>query len=290
MDMSHLQVKSVYEADPLARLIIEKLRLKPQTVYLVGLAWSLVFLFVLPAMCGCLRTRNGHLGSMDDWHARLLLLLTFPTACSFYVWQPGAMARVYATMLRANPGREVSGLYRRRVWPRLSLLIGLGVVLFDFPHMAGNYGAWWMAHSWVIIAAREASLAVAFYVLSMMAWRQVIAIMEWNQLLSGPGTDSALRAVTSYGLSWALLLAILGLRLSIEGIELPRRAGAITPDYYAKVGIYVTATLACFFAPVAGAQGQMRGISIGRATTLCRLVAIMALPLLGYLALKLILS
>ncbi len=279
----------VHQADPLGRFLLERLKLGWRTAALAGLAWSLIFLFVLASICGCLWSRGGYLGSLDDWHAQLLLLLIFPATCAFYLRQPKAIAGVYELILPANPSYDVGRLYRRRAWCCLSLLLAVAVILFDIPKMMANYGSWWMAHNWLTIAGREASLAVAFYMVSMMAWRQLIATVEWNQLLAKPTNRTVLRAITGYGLSCVFLLALFGLRLSVEGIELPQRAGGITPDYYVKIAIYIIASLACFFGPIRRVQRQDLRISLFWVITLLRLAGIMSLPLLAFVVLKLVL-
>jgi len=284
-----LPASMVYRADPLARFLIERLRLRKHTAALGGLAWSLIFLFFLPAISGCLWSRGGYLGSLNDWHAQLLLLVVFPATCGFYLWQPRAIAGVYGVIVSGDPSHELSRLYQRGIWRYLSVLVALAVVLFDAPKMIASYGSWWMVHNYLTILAREASLAAAFYMVSMMAWRQLIATVEWNPLLARPTTATVLRAVTGYGLSCAFLLALFGLRLSVEGIELPQRAGAITPDYYVKIAMYVMASLAFFFAPVRGVRREGVRISLFWVITLLRLAGIMVLPLLGFVVLKLVL-
>jgi len=281
---------TVYQADPLARLLIGRLRLRKHTLAVASLGWSLVYLFVLPYIFGSLRSNGAYLGSVRDWHAQLLLLLVFPVTCAFYLWQPGAIAGVYAAILSWDQSYQAGRLYRRGIWTCLSLVAALAVVLFDAPKSIGNYGSWWMAQNWLTIAGREASLSIAFYMVSMMAWRQLVATLEWRRLLKGPSTDAAVKTVTKYGLTCALLLALLGLRLSVEGIELPQRSGTITPDYYVKIAIYVAASLACFFAPIGGVLRRGPRISRFQPLTLLELAAILALPLLGFVVLRVVLG
>lgn len=279
-------ISTVYQADPLARLLIERLSLRTHTVAIAALSWSFVYLFVLPAAFGGLRSADGYLGSLHDWHAQLLLLLVFPATCAFYLWQPDAIVGVHQAILSGDASRDGGRAYRGSTWWRLSLLLALAVVLFDVPKMAADRGSWWMVQNWLTIAGREASLSVAFYMVSMMAWRQLAATLEWRRLLEGPSADAAVKAVTKYGLSCAFLLALFGLRLSIEGIELPQRSGAITPDYYVKIAIYIAAGLACFFAPLGGVLRRGPRMSLDRLLTLLQLAGIMALPLLAFVVLK----
>ncbi|MGB3904906.1 MAG: hypothetical protein WBB22_08295 [Anaerolineae bacterium] len=277
---------TVYQADPLARFLIERLSLSKHTLALASLAWSLVYLFVWPSIFGSMGSSGAYLGSLHDWHAQLLLLLVFPATCAFYLWQPDALAGVHQAILSRDGSRDEGRLYRRSTWWRLSLVLALAVVLFDVPKMAADRGSWWMTQNWLTIAGREASLSVAFYMVSMMAWRQLAATLEWRRLLDRPSRDTALRSVTRYGLSCAFLLALFGLRLSIEGIELPQRSGGITPDYYVKIAIYIAAGLACFFAPIGGVLRRGPRMSLDRLLTLLQLAGIMALPLLAFVVLK----
>jgi hypothetical protein len=282
--------RAIYAVDPLARLLLDRLGIGPYAMASVALAWGVVFLLVIPAAYGCLRGQGGYLGSLDDWHAQLLLLLVFPTVCAFYVWQPEAITRVYEAMHERQRLVEGGGGYRRRVWLWLSIAMGTGIVLFDSPKMVANYGTWWMCHNWLTILGREASLASAFYLLSMMAWREFVATLEWRKLLPGQPTEAGLRAASTYGLSWAFLVALLALRLSIEAIELPRRAGAITPDYYAKVAAYLVASVCFFCAPTWGGLGKHIEFPGPRLRIWLEWAGIVALPLLGFLVLRLALG
>jgi hypothetical protein len=288
-ELVQVRAGMVYQADPLGRFLIETLGLRGHTVAFAALSWGLIYIVVLPALFGGLRSSGGYLGSLDDWHAQLLLLLVFPAVCAFYLWQPGAVAGVYAAILSGDRSCEVGTGYRQRIWTCLSLIFALAVILFDLPKMMASYGSWWMVQNWVTLAGREASLAIAFYMLSMMAWRQAIATLEWRQLLGRPSTAAALEAVSRYGLKCAFLLALIGLRLSVEGIELPQRAGAITPDYYVKIAIYVGATLACFFAPMSKMPRCGLRTSRDQVITLLQLAGIIVLPLLAFVFLKLVL-
>jgi len=282
--------RAIYDGDPLVRLLAGRLGLRGRTMALIGLGWGLVYLFVLPTLFGSLRSRGGYLGSLDDWHAQILLLLVFPATCAFYVWQPRAIAGVYQAMGLQARSAEAGKAYGRRLWLGLSIVAAIAIVLFDGPKMVAHYGSWWMVDNWLTILGREASLAVAFYILSMMAWRQVVSTLQWRRSFASPSPVMGLRAASAYQLSLALLLALLGLRLSVEGIELPRRAGAITPDYYAKIAAYTIASLLCFFTPT---WAGFRREGMPRADQLVvwlELVGIIALPLLGFIILRLALG
>jgi hypothetical protein len=78
------------------------------------------------------------------------------------------------------------------------------------------------------------------------------------------------------------------LRLSVEAIELPRRVGAITPDYYVKIAAYVVISVLFFFAPIWGAQRRDSGLSRDQFPLWLKLAGIVALPLLGFVILKLV--
>jgi hypothetical protein len=289
-EASESVARAIYEGDPLVRLLAGRLRLRGRTMALIGLGWGLVYSFVLPALFGSLVSRDGYLGSLDDWHARILLLLVFPATCAFYMWQPTAIAGVYQAMGLQGRSAEAGKAYRSRLWLGLSIAAAVAIVLFDTPKMIAHYGSWWMVDNWLSIWGREASLAAAFYILSMLAWRQVVSTVQWKRAFASPSPVVGLRAASDYQLSLALLLALLGLRLSVEGIELPQRAGAITPDYYAKVAVYTIASLLCFFTPTWGAFRREGVPRVDQLVVWLELVGIIALPLLGFIILRLALG
>jgi hypothetical protein len=280
----------IYASDPLARLLMDRLGLRLHTMALIGLGWGIVYLFLLPAIFGSLGSREGYLGSMADWHAQILLLLVFPVTCAFYVWQPRAIAGVYEAMGLQWGVVDAGKAYRSRLWLCLSIIVASGVVIFDSPKMVAGYGSWWMTQNWLTILGREASLAIAFYVLSMMAWRQFVTTREWRRLLASPSGDAGLKAASAYQLSWALLLALLALRLSIEGIELPQRAGALTPDYYLKAAGYAIASVMCFFTPIWGGLRKEGGLPVDQLALWLEWAGIVALPVFGFVVLRLVLG
>jgi hypothetical protein len=282
--------RMVYASDPLARLLMDRFGLKQRAMALIGLGWGIVYLFVLPTIFGSLHSREGYLGSTADWHAQILLLLVFPATCAFYVWQPRAIARVYEAMALPDSALEAGQAYLNRWWLYVSIMVAAGVVAFDSPKMAASYGSWWMPQNWLTILGREASLATAFYVLSMMAWRQFVSTREWRRLLAGPSASTGLKAASAYELTWALLLALLALRLSIEGIELPHRAGALTPDYYFKAAGYAVVSVLCFFTPISGALRREHSVPIRQLVVWFEWAGILALPLLGLIVLRLVLG
>ena len=289
-EVSESVERAIYDGDPLVRLLAGRLGLRGRTMALIGLGWGLIYLFVLPALFGSLVSRDGYLGSLDDWHAQILLLLVFPATCAFYVWQPKAIAGVYQAMGLQGRSAEAGKAYSSRLWLGLSIVAAVAIVFFDTPKMIARYESWWMVDNWLAFCGREASLAAAFYILSMMAWRQVVSTLQWRRSFASPSLVTGLRAATAYQLSLALLLALLGLRLSVEGIELPQRAGAITPDYYAKIAAYTIASLLCFFTPTWGAFRRVGAPRLDQLVVWLELVGIIALPLLGFIILSLALG
>jgi hypothetical protein len=280
----------IYRADPLAQFLVARLGMRAHTLALAGLAWGVVYLFVLPAVFGGLHSREGYLGSLQDWHTQLLLLLVFPATCAFYVWQPRGIAGVYEAMCLQGRSAEVGNAYRSRVWLWISLGAAAGIVLFDSPKMVAGYGSWWMVQNWLTILGREASLALSFYMMSMIAGRQFVATFEWRRLLAGASSPTALTAASGYQLRWAFLFALLGLRLSIEAIELPQRAGVITPDYYLKVTAYLVISVLCFYAPIWGALRKGGSTPLDQVVLWLKLAGVVALPLLGLVVLRLVLG
>ena len=275
--------------DPLARLLA-RLGMKAPALALVALAWGAVYLFVLPAIAGALRSRIGYLGSLGDWHAQLLLLVVFPVTCAFYAWQPRGIASVYEAVCVKDRPTEFGKAYRSRMWLWASFGAAVGIVIFDSPKMIAGYGSWWMTHNWLAILGREASLALAFYMLTMMAGRQLVATLHWRRVLSGSASSRGLVATVGYQLRFIFLLPVLGLRFSVEAIELPQRAGAITPDYYLKVAAYVVVSALCFYAPIWSALRRERCTALNSAAVSLQFAGVVALPVLGYVILRLVLG
>lgn len=279
----------VYSADPLAKLLLGRLGLTPRGMAVAALAWGALYVVVLPAALGSLRSAGDYLGSLADWHAQLLMFLVFPSACAFYAWQPRGIVRVYEAMGLPAALPDLAKGYRSRAWPVLGLAVAVAVVLFDTPKMVASYGSWWMVENWMTILGREGSLALAFYMMGMMAGRQFVTTLEWRRILARPTAVSGLRAASTYGLSLALLLAVLGLRLSVEGIELPHRVGAITPDYYAKIAGYLLVGLVCFFSPLSSSLRRGHALGLNWLVVGLELLGILSLPLLGFLLLRFLL-
>ncbi|MBI3287696.1 MAG: hypothetical protein HYZ68_06585 [Chloroflexi bacterium] len=269
--------RAIYGADPLARFLLARLGGNPHLLALCAWGLGLFYLLPLAAVHGRLQNQGGSLGSLQDWHAQILLLVVAPTLWAFYLWQPRAMAAVYFEL-----GTLPGPVFARSLLPLVAGAFAVGVVLFDLQKMIVTYGSWWATASPSTIALRELSLALSFYMLAWAALRHGLAAGEWNRSLNREALgliDQPLRrAVWSYCTISALVVALVGVRLSIEAIELPTRAGSITPDYYAKILFYVLAAGASFFVPFRGVWRQLDGF---KARTLPMLVMaiIAALPL-----------
>lgn len=221
------------EKDPLARFLIARLKLNPLRA--IPIAWALgLFFLLLPTAFGFLRTTApGRLGSLDDWHTQLQVLVMAPAIWALYLWRYQALAKFQPRPLHAS-------------W-RISLVLALGAVVFDLPEMVTTYGRWWATAHPLIIATREALLLVNAYMLAAIAQRHLQLSFAGQAVVNDPQTSSQLER---YYLVGALLWGILGSRLSIEVIELPARAGSIPPDFYLKVSIYLLLALVLFVTPL----------------------------------------
>lgn len=246
---------SAYGSDPLARLLVVGLRLGPFQGGVAAFLLGLFYLF-LAAPFGFLQTTApGQLGSLEDWHSQVLLLVVAPAICYFYLWQPLALA-------------QVSAIPNRNFWPVAVLLALLGLA-HDLPEVYALSGKLWAAANPLMTALREALLIIASYMLAMIALRHLQAsfpIGERNSIFS----EDVSRQIEGYGLTAVFLWAIIGTRLSIEAIELPARSGSITPDFYLKVFLYFVAAAAILFLPL------HRRLS---PATLAKMVLIVAFPL-----------
>lgn len=221
--------------DPLAPFLGARLKLSPLSAALVGLALGL-FLILLPATFGFLHTpAPGRLGSLDDWHTQVLVLIVAPSIWAFYLWQPQTL-------------RNFRDEYIPASW-RLSALIAIGAVIYDMPEMFTTYGQWWAAANPLIIAFREALLFLNGYMLATIAQRHLHISWGRQEPMANADREQSV-GLERYYLGGAVLWGILGSRLSIEVIELPARAGGITPDFYLKTLLYLLLALALFIAPL----------------------------------------
>lgn len=240
------------EKDPLARFLVARLKLTPLRAALVAMALGLFYLF-LPATFGFLRTTApGQLGSLDDWHSQVLLLFVAPAIWYFYFWQPQALSTAVGFAVKT---------------PRaLPIVLGSAAVLFDLMEVPAYYGRLWAMANPLMIALREVAVLVTGYMLAALALHHLLlAVATRSHTLKR--TNEYL--LERYSLSAVLLWAILGTRLSTEVIELPARAGSITPDFYFKVGAYILLALLIFFAPLPRPPG---------AAVMARLLAIVFIP------------
>lgn len=280
--------RAIYGADPLARFLLERLSRNPHLLALCAWGLGLFYLLPLAAAHGRLQNQGGSLGSLQDWHAQILLLVVAPALWAFYLWQPRAMAAVYFEL-----GTRPGPVFARSILPLAPGAFAAGVVLFDLPKMMATYSSWWATAGPSTIALREILLGLSFYMLAWAALRHWMAAVEWNRSLShvrlGPLHEPLRRALWSYCTISVLVLALVGIRLSIEAIELPTRSGSITPDYYAKIALYLLTAGATFFLPFWGVWRQMEGIK-ARMFPLMAMGLIAALPLPLFLFIRIIVS
>ena len=84
--MKHLADISFHEADPLARILIDRLRLTPVTSAILAGFGAFAVTFLVALFTGTLSKSPGKVGYLEDWTNWLSIILFTPVLVGYYIW------------------------------------------------------------------------------------------------------------------------------------------------------------------------------------------------------------
>jgi len=267
---SPILTRDVAGTDPLARILFERLRLAPLRFALAFFLAGAAYLFGLAAVFGYLFNRTGVTASLADPFNQLNFLVIFPGVAYYYLWQPGAIAGVYAAVDRLASIRsgQQDVLWLKIKWTHAHSRIwiaGLSVGLLSM--VAGGYdnlsrlGLWWYAANPLMIGVLQLARGAIFYMLTVSLTRHIAFTVCLSRcyrqfempLIVLPTRSPGMRAVGQYAFSFTALAAIVALNLGTA----PVLATKLGVDYPYQVAAYLILAPLAFFLPMWQAHRYM---------------------------------
>jgi len=276
-----------YRRDPLARLIIDHLKLKPYQFVLVMLGTT-ALLYGLTAALYAVLYPSGVLANFLLWAqwswAHLVLLLIPPGIMGFYCWINIATGRLFDGLVKDNIvkasdeklhdivlGSEgsIQEAYNRFTWGILSMLVMaltvlLSIVRPGFRESAGAIGSDIILFNAVMLPLS----ALQMYTISMIVAKEVTTIRSLGKLFShtsinlrplDPDMCGGLHRLRDFAIIVTYLIAWAGLGLCLLAY-LSFQAGHLATDYVLHILLasYLIVAPYCFFATLGTAHQAMK--------------------------------
>jgi hypothetical protein len=240
--------------------LLARLRLGPAAFGALVAGYAAVQAVLLPMLLGHWRNPALALDAARDWPYQVVFLVSLPLQCVYYAWQPRSIQAVYdafAQRLRLDPAARAraAGLVHPLAWPVWQWL-ALGIGLWQGVVWVGQLGrmqasTWLTAHPALLYAAQPLRF-LAFYTLLLIVGRLVIVMIGLNRFFGQhpveiaplhPDQAGGLRMLGDYVLHNGLLVAIIGLNVSMTALR-----GRLVPEFLTGQ-YYVELALFCLLAP-----------------------------------------
>jgi hypothetical protein len=259
--------------DPLARAIA-RLHFPPFLVAALVAIAGAVHALILPAVFGHLRTVNGIPGSLDDWPALVIHLVTVPLIMGYYAWQPAIIETMYNGLVarmgqKPAPAAFVAVILRPlawRVWVVIAILVGALECLSwisDIRYLASPI---WQTANWLMIISYQPLRFITFYALVFILLRQIVVMIGLIRFFGEftveiqplhPDRAGGLRVLGDYVLTNGMLIAMLGLILGMDILRGLANSAMLTPEIYLELGLYFVVAPMAFFLPLWSAHSRM---------------------------------
>ena len=265
MTQKQLTIEDVYGSDPIARLLFERMNIKPLVAALFFVLTGAVYAFILPSLWG-------YPPEIDGINL-ILIVLVFPVAAYFYAYQPRSILRVYNSVNRFFreedsdrnlPFERVIKWHARPVWWIIGLCLGLIGAWFGAKYSADHFHEFWYSANWFEIIFVQSVRFLAFYAIGVAATRHIATALALNNLFERAqfpltlDTDrlEIFSSVKKFALEFVGVAALVGLNLGLQPllIVLPM------PEFAVYVGLYFIVTPICFFLPLWEAHRRMSAI------------------------------
>jgi hypothetical protein len=249
-----LQPADIYGSDPLARLFLNTLRLKPWMVALSFVFAGALYGFILPIYQNIPPAR--------DWITIINIALVFPMAGYYYAYQPNSILRVYHSVTRflkeesngAVSFETLRARHAKRLWWLAGIFIGAVSAGFRVASGVKNFGTTWENLTWGQSLLVYGVRFLAMSMIGVIVARHIAVSISLNNLFERAqfpltlDTDriEVFSAVKRFSLEIIGVAAIVGLNLGLQPlvIEVPM------PEYAFYVVMYFILVPVTFFLPL----------------------------------------
>ncbi|GEM_PF-3913876 len=262
--------------DPLARLLVNRLRLSALGGGIVAFFLSAAYIFGLTAVFGLLATESNLRAMLADFSDVGILLAICPAIWVYYLWQVKSIPEELSGLEQSaqDPKKMAEEVERQKqkvaksVLPMLlSTAVALLLSALNLKLTLPRLGETWLAHNWQMIAAMQIIRLPAFYMVSMVAIKLTLSSIMLNRIVSRqslkiillhPDGRGGLSSLGKYAITSASAVPIAGLYLGLvwarEGITALAPGGLYFPAFL----IYVLVSPFLLALPILNAHEQMK--------------------------------
>ena len=262
--------------DPVARVLLDWLRLTPMKGGVLAFLISVLYAFGLSATFGILNADSGFRAVLDDFPNLGVLLLISPAVWVYYLWQIGSISGALSLIERSakNPGQMTEELelekhrYARLTWPVvLSALTASILSVHNIQLSQAQFGESWITYNWQMSAALQIIRWPVFYMVVMILIRQALASTAMNRVISRqplkvilrhPDGRGGMSGLGHYAIASASMIPIAGLYLGLVWAREGLLALAPGGLYFPAVLIYLVVSPLVLFWPIIRVHDQMK--------------------------------
>lgn len=260
--------------DPLARVLLDGLRLTPLMGGALALIVSSSYVFGLSAAFGILNPDAHFPTALDDIPNLGIVLIICPAVWVYYLWQIRSISAVFSTLEHSSKSpsqmeTEIELEQRRYALgslPLLSALAASALSILNIRLSQAQLGEGWLTYNWQMIAVLQFIRLPVFYMVSMILIRQALASIILNQVVSRqplkvvllhPDGRGGMKGLGDYAVASASLIAIAGFYLGLVWVREGFSALAPGSVYFPAVLIYLVVSPLLLFWPLINIHYQM---------------------------------
>ena len=262
MEAKSLSLSDIHGSDPIGKLLLGRMNVKPMIAALFFVIAGILYGFVLPVLWGLLMEVDGI--------NILNIVLVIPMVGFFYVFQPRSILRTYNSAMRFLREEEqshtihfdkITRTHASKLLWIIGLLFGLLGAGFGVSYSVQHFGEFSYSANWLQIIFVHLIRFLAFYFIGVSAGRHIATSIELNHLFEHADFPLTLDAdrlevfkqVRNFALEFVGVAAILALNLGLQPllIEPP------VVEYTIYVALYFIIAPFSFFLPIWEAQLRM---------------------------------
>jgi hypothetical protein len=269
------QTRKLYQSDPLAFLLIQKLHLSPLSFSLLTILIASTVYLLTAWISGTLWIEEKQTGLLQDWQPWILVLFISPIVFGYYLWSFQSIESVLDELESsdvvetngAEVDRKVILAYHQRWRKFVALGSATSFSIFVFYTRPGLKESSWTSSGVLPTWTVTFSTLIAVYIGSMLALNLITNVWVLDQILTRkelkinplhPDRCGGLRSLSDYALRAAYLAAVLGIMVGF--IEYQFFRSNVWREYWFVhliIPLHMILSGACFFGPLWAAHTGM---------------------------------
>jgi hypothetical protein len=272
-----LQKRSFYRSDPVASLLIEKLKVSPLSFGLLSIAITTGLYLFIAWVSHTLYSKPGQVGLLQDWFPWIWVLFINPVVLGYYLWSFQAIDNVIqdleASDVVETDKSEIDRITLNPYYQRWRKFLALGSavsysILF-FITRSGLKKSWTGSGTLPALFVTIVTFAVVYLgsilvlnlITNVRVLHRILGRKELNVNPLHPDRCGGLRPLSDYSLKTAYLAAVLGIMIGFMEYQfITQGVGRVYWFVHLIIPLHVALSMACFFGPLLAAhQGMKKG-------------------------------